>query len=227
MADPFALSRSLFVITDPDQDHDAVHGHLSAGIRGGATHVLIRRPSASASELYSMASTLCPTYRKDATWRVIVHERVDVALAAHAQGAHLNRDGLPVGPAKNLLGEKRMLGVSTHSTGQAVAASLQQADYVLFGHIYDTPSHPKEPGRGLDALREVVKAVDIPVIAVGGITPDRIDDVLAAGASGVAVIRSISEADDPARATRALRVALDGADYPHLSRQWRTNESHS
>jgi thiamine-phosphate pyrophosphorylase len=215
--DPFGLDRSLFVITDPDKPDDAVAGHLAAGIRGGATHIVIRRQSAPASELYNLALTHCAAFKLDATWRVLVHERVDVALAAHAQGAHLNRGGIPFGPAKKLLGESRMLGVSVHSTGQAVAAAVQDADYVMFGHVYETASHAVEPGRGLDALRDVVEAVNIPVIAIGGITLDRVDEVLAAGASGVAVIRAVSDAPDPEAATRRLREALDAASYSHLS----------
>jgi thiamine-phosphate pyrophosphorylase len=224
--DPFALDRSLFVITDPDKEHNDVVSHLRSGVRGGATHLMIRRPGAPAAELYDLACTLCSGLRGDATWQVLVHERVDVALAAHAQGAHLNRGGIPFGPAKILLGERRMLGVSVHDAEQAVAAALQKADYVLFGHVYETSSHPGEPGRGLQALREVVEAATIPVIAIGGITPERVDDVLAAGASGVAVIRAVSDAGDPERATRELRMALDDADYPHLSPQRRTHEAH-
>jgi thiamine-phosphate pyrophosphorylase len=87
----------------------------------------------------------------------------------------------------------------------------------VFGHIHETPSHPGEPGRGLDALHEVVEAVNVPVIAIGGITAENIDEVLAAGASGVAVIRAISESANPETAARELRKALDRADYPHLS----------
>jgi thiamine-phosphate pyrophosphorylase len=215
--DPFRLDRSLFVITDPDKHHDDVTNHLSASIRGGASHLVLRRPTALASELYRLATAHCAAFEKDATWRVLVHERVDVALAAHAQGAHLNRGGIPFGPAKNLLGERRMLGVSVHSTGQAVAAALQKADYVLFGHVYETPSHPRQPGRGLEALRDVAWAVNVPVIALGGITPERVDEVLGAGAAGVAVIRAVSDARDPESATRDLRAAIDAADYPHLS----------
>lgn len=204
------------MLTDPDEPHDTMMEHLVSGIRGGATHVVLRRVKASANSLYADATTVCSTFREDATWNVLVHDRVDVALAAHAQGAHLARGGLPGGPAKWLLGDDRILGVSVHKVGQATSAFLQKADYVMFGHVYETPSHSGQPGRGLDVLREVVEAVPIPVIAIGGITAERVDDVLATGAQGIAVIRAISAADDPEAAARALREALDRADYPHL-----------
>lgn len=217
MRDPFNLSRALFMITDPDDRRDVMLEHIHAAIRGGASHILLRRPKAASGELYNLSTTISPRFREGATWSVVVHERVDVAIAAFAQGAHLTPGSIPGGPAKGLLGSDRLLGVSVHKTGQAVSAMLQQADYVMFGHVYESESHPGQPGRGLDALREVVQAISLPVIAVGGITAERVDDVLAAGASGVAVIRAISRAADPEAATRELRSALDRAPYPHLS----------
>ena len=207
--DPFNLSRSLFVITHPDKDHDDVSQHLASALRGGATHLLVRRPSASPSEVYDLVTTHVTNRRKVPMCSVLVHDRVDVAMAAHAQGAHLNHSGIPFGPAKRLLGDARLLGVSVHGVDQAVAAALQGADYVMFGHVYRTPSHPGEPGRGLGTLSEVASSVDIPVIAIGGITPDRVGDVRAAGAAGVAVMRAISDASDPWKATRQFRTALD------------------
>jgi len=220
--DPFNLARSLFMVTEPAGSYDDMMAHVGAGIRGGVTHVVLRRPNDPASELYRAATALSPAFRDGATWKLLVHDRIDVALAADAQGAHLRLNSIPGSPARHLLGEERMLGMSVHTRGQAIAAALQYADFVMFGHVYETPSHPGQPGRGLDALREVVAAVDVPVIAIGGITMENVDDVLAAGASGIAVIRAISAADDPEAAARALRTALDQADYPHLSRRKET-----
>ncbi len=215
--DGFDLSRSLFMITEPTGPADRMMAQVTAGIRGGVTHVVLRRPNDAASQLYCLATAICLAFRDDANGNVLVHDRVDVALAAYAHGAHLRLDGLPGGPAKALLGKERLLGISVHNRGQTNSAVLQQADYVMFGHVFETASHPGQPGRGLDALREAVDAaVGVPVIAVGGITAENVSDVLAAGASGVAVIRAITGADDPEASARSLREALDVADAPHL-----------
>jgi thiamine-phosphate pyrophosphorylase len=167
--------------------------------------------------VYQMATVLL-RYREEGTGaRVLVHDRVDVALATHADGAMLRLNGIPGGPVKEmLLGKERMLGISVHTLGQARSAHLQKADFVVLGSIYETASHPGKSGLGLEELTFIVENTYLPVIAIGGITAERVDEVLAAGASGVAVIRAISRADDPEAAARELRQAIDAADYPHL-----------
>lgn len=215
--DPYDLSRSLFMVTEPESDNPALIETVHAAVQGGVTHVVLRRPQETARNLFQVSQVLAASLREEERGALLVHERVDIALAAFAHGAHLTLNSLPGKPAKHLLGEDCLMGISVHDSKEAVAASLQFADYLLFGHVYETPSHPGEVGRGLAALRHVVDALEIPVIAIGGITVDRVDEVLAAGASGVAVIRAISGADDPESAARELRVVLDQADYPHLS----------
>ncbi len=164
-----------------------------------------------------MATNLRPSESLGHRWKMLVHDRVDVAVATFAQGAVLRLNGIPGGPAKSmLLGEDRMMGVSVHTIGQGRSARLQYADFLIFGHVYETESHPGEPGAGLDALADIVEDSPVPVIAIGGITADRVDDVLATGASGVAVIRAVSRAGDPEAAAREIRDAVDAADYPHL-----------
>src|SRR5699024_6720615 len=128
LQDLFGLSRSLFIITDPDAKQNDVKRHLLGSLRGGATHLVLRRPKVSAAALYNLATTYCSTFRDDATWNVIVHDRIDVALGANAQGAHVPGGGIPGGVAKFLLGEERMLGASVHNMGRANSAVLQKAD---------------------------------------------------------------------------------------------------
>jgi thiamine-phosphate pyrophosphorylase len=107
-----------------------------------------------------------------------------------------------------LLGPGQLVGVSTHSPAEALAAAREGADYVVFGPVYDTPSK-REYGRpqGLPALAEACRQTPVPVLAVGGVTPERVGELRAAGAAGVAVIRGLLEAEDPARATRAFLAA--------------------
>jgi thiamine-phosphate pyrophosphorylase len=114
---------------------------------------------------------------------------------------------LPV--VRRLLGPVAPVGASIHSVEAAVAAARDGATWLTYGHVWATGSHPGEPGRGIESLRDVVAAVDLPVIAIGGVTAARAPDAIAAGASGVAVISAILCADDPAAATRELRAALD------------------
>lgn len=216
MHDPHSLSRSLFMVTEPEGDERALVDTVHAGIRGGVSHVVLRRPRQPASDLFRMAEMLSPSHGQGAAWKLLAHERADVALGTSADGMHLRLSGFSGHAAKRLLGTDRLLGISVHDPGEAVAARESCADYLMFGHIYETPSHPGEPGRGLDKLRQVVEVVDIPVIAIGGVTAHRVDEVLGAGASGVAVIRAISGAEDPEAAARELREALNRAEYPHL-----------
>lgn len=217
MPDPHGLSRSLFMVTEPEGDRHALIETVRAGVRGGVTHVVLRRPGERASDLFQTAQELSRHVHEIATWKLLVHDRVDVALSACAQGAHLTLGSLPGRSAKRLLGTDRLMGISVHDQEEAIAARAQDADYVLFGHVYATPSHPGEAGRGLDALRAVARAVDIPVIAIGGITAERVDEVLAAGAAGVAVIGAISRDDDPEARADEIRAALDRAGNTHLS----------
>lgn len=215
--DPFGLNRALFMLTDPDVPAAEATDRAWAGIRGGASHVLVRRPKDAPAKVFQIATTLCPRFREDARWRVLVHERADIAITTFSHGSVHPLNGIPGVPAKGLLGADRMMGISVHSLGQAQNAQLQHADFVLFGNVYETESHPGKSGEGLDALAHVVKNIAIPVIAIGGITAERVDDVLAAGASGVAVIRAISRAGDPEAAARSLRDALDAATHRHLT----------
>lgn len=226
MRDPYNLSRSLFMVTEPEGDRQALIDTVRAGIRGGVTHVIVRRPRERASDLFRATRELLPTARQQGAWKVLVHERLDVALAASADGAHLTPGSLPGEPAKRLLGPDHLLGISVHDATQAASQIAQYADYILFGHIYETPSHGDQPGRGLDALHAVVEAVDIPVIAIGGIRAEHVDEVLAAGACGVAVIRAISAARDPQAAAAELRTALDQAHHPHLIPTRRNHEDY-
>jgi thiamine-phosphate diphosphorylase len=216
--DPFELKRSLFLITDPDLTTREATDRALAGIHGGATHVVVRRPHDVPAKVFESATALSIHSGEGARWRVLVHDRVDIAVATFAQGAVLRLNGIPGGPAKSmLLGEERMMGISVHTIGQARSAQLQYADFLIFGNVYETESHPGKPGAGLEALAGIVKDSHVPVIAIGGITPGRVDEVLATGASGVAVIRAISRAPDPEAAAREFRQALAAAPYPHLS----------
>ncbi|HEX2206615.1 MAG TPA: thiamine phosphate synthase [Longimicrobium sp.] len=162
----------------------------------------LRAPHASGRRLYEMARALRdPVYAADG-W-LLVNDRVDVALAAGADGVHLGARGLRAADARRLLGPDHLMGVSVHSAEEARAAHADGADFVLAGTIWETPSHPGRPGGGAALLREIAGSIQRPAVAIGGVTPERVAEARAAGAWGMAVIRGVWDAPDPAAAVDA------------------------
>lgn len=139
----------------------------------------------------------------------IVNDRLDLALAVEADGVHLGQDDLPPRLARPLLRPGMLLGVSTHSVEEARAAESAGADYIGFGPVYPTQIRGKaRPAVGTEAIRAVKAAVKIPLLAIGGITLERVPAVMAAGADGVAVISAIVGSGDIAGACRAFLQAI-------------------
>lgn len=186
---------------------DVVEACLDAGLRA----VQLREKDLPVRELLTLATTLREATRRRQA-RLIVNDRADVALAAEADGVQRTHESLPV-PALREVGAGRLLvGASVHSLDEAREAADDGADFVVFGPVYDTPSKRAfGPAQGLDRLRRVTAEVARPVLAIGGITPARVRDVLAAGAAGVGVISAILAAPRPAEATRAFLEALGRA----------------
>lgn len=200
----------LHLITDPALDPLEQVRRIETVAPYGVDAVHVRLPGADAREAYDLAMVLQPLLVARGI-ALIVNDRIDVALAVNAGGVQVGARGLPLQAVRRLLGPDAPVGVSVHSVEDATAAERDDATWATFGHVWETGSHPGEPGRGVEALREVVTAVDIPVIAIGGISAARVPEAIAAGASGVAVISAVLGAGDPAEATRELRAALDSA----------------
>jgi thiamine-phosphate diphosphorylase len=140
---------------------------------------------------------------------LVVNDRVDVALSVDVDGAHVGGRSLPVAAARRLLGPERWLGASCHNARQAAAARWDGADYVLLGTIFATPTHPGVAGMGPEGLAATLARLrGCPVIGIGGIDPAKVSDVLRVGAHGVAVVRGVWDAPDPARAVRRYVQAI-------------------
>lgn len=137
----------------------------------------------------------------------VVNDRLDVALAVGADGVHLGQDDLPAADGRRLA-PGLVVGVSTHSVEQARRAQADGADYVALGSIFPTGSKPGFELVGPEALRRARPHVTVPLLAIGGITVERVAAVLGAGADGVAVISAIGLADDPSAATAAFLAAI-------------------
>jgi thiamine-phosphate pyrophosphorylase len=145
-----------------------------------------------------------------------VNDRADVALAAGSDVLHLGQHDLPVPLARHILGPRPVIGRSSHDPAQADAAAREPgADYFCAGPVWATPTKPGRPATGLQLLAHVARRRPArPWFAIGGISLSRLDDVLAAGATRVVVVRAITQADDPAAATRALTSKLRPAAQP-------------
>jgi thiamine-phosphate pyrophosphorylase len=150
----------------------------------GATILQLRIPGGPGRTYEKEARVLIPT----AYVPVVLSSRADVALAVGAAGVHLPEGDLPVAGARRLLGGGRLVGRSVHSVAAAEAAAREGADYLVFGPVFGTSSHAGLPAAGLDALREVCRAVDLPVLAIGGVDFDRAEQCRRAGAAGFAAI---------------------------------------
>jgi thiamine-phosphate pyrophosphorylase len=205
------LGFSLYLITDRTTASrppaDIVEECLGAGLRA----VQLREKDLPVRELLTLARDLRESARRHGA-RLVVNDRADVALAAGADGVQRTHTSLPVADLRAISPAGFLIGASTHSPAETRDAEADGADFVVFGPVYDTPSKRAfGPPQGLAALETVAGAVSRPVIAVGGITPERVREVLAAGAAGVAVIRAIYGAARPADATKAFLDALGRA----------------
>jgi thiamine-phosphate pyrophosphorylase len=189
---------------------DVTHrpGVVTAALAAGVDAVQLRDRSASGGALLGAARALRTMTRAHGA-TLLVNDRVDVALAAAADGVHLPGASFPTAIARRLLGANAWIGRSTHSPAEAEAAAANEADYVVLGPIFATPSKQAfGPPLGVAALSGAHPSA--PVIAIGGIDATNSGAVRRAGGYGVAVIRAILDADDPAAATRAIRAALAG-----------------
>jgi thiamine-phosphate pyrophosphorylase len=142
---------------------------------------------------------------------LFLNDRVDVAVAVGAAGIHLGSRSMPPAEARGLVGPDRLLGVSVHSLEEALDAAKAGADYLFVGTLFETPSHPVSGVRGPEFVKSVASTVDLPLVGIGGVTPERITDVLASGAHGVAAIRGIWDAPSPPKAVQAYLDVLERA----------------
>ena len=201
----------LHLIGPLDVDPSGYPRIAEEAVRGGCDAVHVRIPGGATDDILGLARAI----RRSADGAaVIVNDRVDVALVAEADGVQLGERGFSVDDARHLLPAAMWIGRSVHDVAGARAAAGAGANYLMAGHIFDTPSKAGRPGRGLDWLAELVAAVNIPVIALGGITADRIPGVLATGAHGVALGRELLLADDPATSAHEATLHMRRADAP-------------
>jgi len=199
----------LYPIIDPD----ALLGRspvdaARAVITGGGRLIQLRMKDRPSAETLAVAEAL-RTITSSAGAKLIINDRVDMALAAGADGVHLGADDLPVEVARRILGPHILIGRSTHSLEEAVAAVSAGADYIGFGPMFSTTTKVLAYApQGLERLRRIRALVGIPIVAIGGITQETAPAVLAAGADAVAMIGEIGRASDIEATVRRLVAAL-------------------
>lgn len=198
------------VITDEAVQSRFSHVELAErAIAGGADTIQFREKKRGAGEMAEIAAAIREVCRK-ANVVLIINDRVDVALAVDADGVHLGRNDIPIAAARELLGPDKIIGGTAGTLEHAAAAAAEGADYVGVGHVYPTSSKIKTGAPlGLEGLRPICKALDIPVIAIGGIDSENFGAALDAGAWGIAVIGAVCAAPDPARAAGAFRFGIE------------------
>lgn len=197
ITDDARLARAGFV--------DDAAALLEAGGDDVALH--LRGRATSAARMFELAVALLPAARA-AGAKLLVNDRVDVALVAGADGAQLREDSLDAHDARRILGDAALIGVSRHGT-TIDPASIAGVDFVVWGSVFETASHPGAQPAGLDALRKLTGGLGadaLPVIAIGGVTPERVEAVLEAGADGVAALSGIW--DGGPNTVEAYRAAL-------------------
>ena len=174
----------------------------------GLPAVQVREKDLQAAELAALCRQLRGATREHGSM-LIVNDRADVALAVGADAVQRTHASLSVAEIRTVVDKRLSIGASVHSRDDALAAEAEGADWIVFGPVYDTASKRQYgPPQGLAKLETVARAVRIPVIAIGGITPERVAEVRAAGAHGVAAISAILTAESPADATRRFLDAL-------------------
>jgi len=203
------IDYSLYVITDQHlQGNRTADQVVEEAIRGGATVIQLREKTAHSRHFLEQA-LLLQTITQKAGISLIINDRIDIALASGADGVHLGDEDLPIEYAREIA-QKLIIGYSADSVETARWAESQGANYLGVGSVYAT-STKSDAGFpiGLQRLKEIKQAVSIPVVAIGGITLNRLNEVLATGVDGVAVVSAIVAAPSVYAATRQFRNIID------------------
>ena len=200
----------LHVLTDITLQNRFSHLDLTEmAISGGADTIQYRQKRGSTREMIEVAREMKSICSK-AGITFVVNDRIDIALAVKADGIHLGQDDFPAPLARELLGRERIIGGSAGSVEEARKCLSEGVDYIGFGPVYTTTSKDDAgPAVGIEIMKQVSDEIPLPIIAIGGVSPENTPDVIRAGAHGIAVISAICCQGDPELATRTLHRALN------------------
>ncbi|MDR0993028.1 MAG: thiamine phosphate synthase [Verrucomicrobiota bacterium] len=206
------LDLSLYLVTDRRLSRGRCTVDLvREAVVGGATCVQLREKTGSTRAFIEEAKALCALL-KPLQIPLIVNDRVDVALAAGADGLHLGQADMPLAEARRLVPPEWIIGISAESVADAVRAEALGADYVGISPVFATSTkRDTAPALGLEGVRAIRSAVSLPLVGIGGIQASNVSSVIRAGADGAAVVSAIVSADSPADAARILRKEIERA----------------
>lgn len=204
------MNYDLYIITDQRISHGKSHLEVAeAALAGGATVIQFRDKEMKDSEGIVVCQEIYKLTKKKGV-SFIVNDRVEVVKAVDADGVHLGQEDMSFSSARRILGKEKIIGISVETVEQALKAVEGGADYLGIGPIYPTTTKP-DAGKalGIARLKEIRESVNIPIVAIGGINENNLEEVLRAGADGVAVISAIVSAPDITEACRKLKNKID------------------
>ncbi|MDR3570446.1 MAG: thiamine phosphate synthase [Syntrophobacteraceae bacterium] len=202
----------LYLVTDRDLSCGRpLEKLVRQSAAAGVTAVQLREKNATTRQFIEQAFALRKA-SAELGLTFIINDRVDIALACRADGVHLGQSDMPCALARRIVGQDMIIGVSVSTVEEAVEAEAIGADYLGVGPLFATLTKPDAlPATGLSVLRNIRRAVSVPLVGIGGITYKNGGEVIRAGADGVAVVSAIVSSADPEAAARALRAEIDEA----------------
>ncbi|MBQ6344792.1 MAG: thiamine phosphate synthase [Methanobrevibacter sp.] len=197
------IDLSLYLVTDKSEDVEKFLNTIEEAIKGGTTVVQIREKTADTLDFYNLALKV-----KEITTKynvpLIINDRVDVALAIDADGVHVGQSDMPCDVTRRLIGENKILGVSAATIEEAQKAQKDGADYIGTGAVFPTQTKDDAPSVTKQELKEIVDSIDIPVVAIGGITLENAHELVDTGISGLSVVSAIMSSDNPKKSSEEL-----------------------
>jgi len=204
------MVRGLYAIVDTSYVSPAnIEKAAGALVRGGARVIQLRAKDLSAADVINAAAAIRSLTLKNGV-AFIVNDRIDIAILSGADGVHLGQDDIPLKDCRRLLGSSAIVGISTHDLDEAKEAASGGADYISFGPIFTTKTKKDAASpRGLESLKLMAREITLPIVAIGGITEENVEDVLQAGADSVAVISDILTSSDVSAKTASIIAKID------------------
>lgn len=197
------IDLSLYLVTDNSDDVEKFLNTIEEGIKGGVTVVQIREKTADTLEFYNLALKV-----KEITTKydvpLIINDRVDVALAIDADGVHVGQSDMPCSVTRRLIGEDKILGVSAATIEEAKKAEKDGADYIGTGAVFPTATKDDAPKITKKDLKEIVDSINIPVVAIGGITLENASQLNDTGIAGLSVVSAIMSSENPKESSEKL-----------------------